>query len=617
MKGIKTIVLFILAMLSIQAGWSQEVQFQATARSVVGVGETFALIYTVNAQGANFKGPQLGNFSLLSGPNMATSSSIQSINGRTSMTVTYSYTYYLNATREGTFEIGPATLTVDRKEYKSNSLTVKVVKNSSGAQGSTQGGSQQGGQQGVQSGANDVYLKAFVSKDNPLQGEGIVVTYKIFTKVPISQIAPKRISSFAGFWSHNLIKENDKLTQTTQVINGEKYVVADIRKIALYPLKSGRLVIEPFELECVAQIARQTRTRTGDPFFDDFFNDSFFNSSYAQVEKSLKSNPLVINVRALPDNGKPGDFSGAVGSFDFKTEVDKTKLKTNDAFTLKCTVSGTGNLQLIDKLNITFPPDFETYDPKVTSNITTTPSGMTGSQVFEYLVIPRKPGKFQIRPITFSYFDLPKNRYVTLTSPAYSFEVEKGTGEYSSVTYSGAGKEEIKYIGSDIRHIRNQESPLREAGKFFFGSAAFFLLLALPVVLFAVTVIVYRKQKARHSDVQLMKNRKATRVARNRLKKAAEYMAKNQEADFYIEISQALWGYISDKFAIPIADLSIDTVRTTLEARMIREELVDPFVRTLNDTEYARFAPGAKPMTMAEIYNKALDTITNMEKELR
>jgi hypothetical protein len=443
------------------------------------------------------------------------------------------------------------------------------------------------------------------------------VTYKIFTKVPINQININKLSSFEGFWSENLIKDNDKFNQYTQVIEGEKYVVADIRKIALFPLKSGRLVIEPLELECVAQIRRQTKTKTGDPFFDDFFNNSFFNESYANVEKSLKSNPLVISVRPLPTIEKPVDFSGAVGTFTFNTSLDKTSTKTNDAITLKCTITGKGNIQLVDKLNISFPPDFETYDPKISNNVNTTGAGVSGSQTFEYLIIPRKAGKFTIKPITFSYFDLEKKRYTTLTSPQYTIDVAKGSGDNTTVTYSGAGKEDIKYIGSDIRHIKNQPLDLLKTGTFFFGSFLFFITLLLPLLIFILFILFWKKQEERRSDTVLMKNRKATRVAIKRLKKANAFLKEQAQEPFYVEISQALWGYLSDKFGIPLAELSMDSVREALAEKGVKDEIVTQFIETLNNTEYARFAPGEKSMIMEKTYREALEIITRIERELR
>ena len=613
-------LLLIVGFLAIlAAGFSQDVTFQGSAKTTVSIGESFTLTYTLNSQGTDFRGPRLNGLDVISGPFTSTSSSIQSVNGRTTMSVHYSFQYILQANREGTFDIPPATITVDRRTITSNLLTIKVVKNGPGQAGTSQGQSYGNSQQqaNVQTNPNDVMLKAYVSNPNPQQGEGISVTYKIYTKVPVSQIMFSKEPSFPGFWSQSLTKEKEKLQQYTQVIDGQQYIVADLRKYTLFPLKSGKLTIEPLELECQAQIKRQSKTRTGDPFFDDFFNDSFFNTSYTPVEKSLRASPLVINVRPLPSTGVPGDFAGAVGSFDFHTELDRTKVKTNEAINLKCVVSGEGNLQLIDKLNVTFPPDFETYDPKVSNDIRSSEKGVSGSQIFEYLIIPRKPGKFNLKPISFSYYDLKKMKYVTLTSPAYTIDVEKGTGEAANVTYTGANHEEIKYIGSDIRHIKNQAFVLSKTGEYFFGSMIFMLWLVIPLLLFFVFILLFRKFSERRSDVVLMKNIRATKVARKRLRKAELYLKEQKQEEFYIEISQALWGYLRDKFSLPVAELSIDTVKQTLINKEISEELIQNFIDTLNNTEYARFAPGEKSVNMERIYNEALAVISRIERELR
>jgi uncharacterized membrane protein len=598
---------------------AEDIQFTGSARTVVGVGETFNLIYSINAQASNFHGPAITGFDILTGPYTSTSSSIRAVNGRTSMSISYSFTYIIRANKEGTFEIPGATVMVDNKQYKSNSVTIKVVKNGGNGQNTspagTSGKNNSPNNGGIQSGSNDVFVKAVVDNTNPFQGEGVILTYKIFFKVQISQPNITKPSSFEGFWSQNL--PNAKINQYNQTIDGDVYRVADLLKVVLFPLKSGKLVIDPFELECVAQYKRQTKTKTGDPFFDDFFNNSFFNESYANVEKSLKSNAVVVNVKPLPTAEKPVDFSGAVGTFTFKTDLDKTHTTANDAINLKCTITGKGNIQLIDKLDVTFPPDFETYDPKITNNVSTTGAGASGSQTFEYLIIPRKAGKFTIKPINFSYFDLEKKRYVTLSSPIYTVDVDKGNGASATVTYSGTGKEDIKYIGSDIRHIKNQPLFLQKTGTFFFGSLFFFLMLILPVILFVVFIIFWKKQEERRSDTLLMKNRKATRVAINRLKKANAFLKEQKQESFYIEISQALWGYLSDKFGIPLADLSMDSVHEALVNKNVGDEIIRQFIETLNNTEYARFAPGEKAMIMEKTYQEALEIITRIERELR
>jgi uncharacterized membrane protein len=249
--------------------------------------------------------------------------------------------------------------------------------------------------------------------------------------------------------------------------------------------------------------------------------------------------------------------------------------------------------------------------------VNTTGVGSSGSQTFEYLIIPRKAGKFTIKPISFSYFDLAKKKYVTLTSPQYTVDVDKGTGDNTTVTYSGTGKEDIKYIGSDIRHIKNQPLLLQKTGTYFFGSVFFYLLLLLPLILFMGFIILWKKQEERRSDALLMKNRKATRIAKKRLTKASVFLKDKKQEKFYIEISQALWGYLSDKFGIPLAELSVDSVHQALVKKNVSEDIIRQFIETLNNTEYARFAPGEKTFIMEKIYQEALEIITRIERELR
>lgn len=614
------ISLLILALLGKPIiGHAQDIQFTGQAKQVVAVGEAFTVVYSVNGQGRDFQGHGFPGFNVLSGPNASSSSSISMTKGRTTMSVTNTFTYLLQAQKEGTFEIPPASVSVDGKRYSSNKISIKVVKGSAGQAGGQQGtGGRGGGKGDAEIGANDVFVKAYASNSSPLQGEGTVVTYKIFTRVPIAQIEIRKLSSFSGFWSQNLMKENDKLQQTRQVVDGVEYNVAEIRKIALFPLKSGALTIDPLELTCVAQVRRQTRTRTGDPFFDDFFNDAFFNTGIANVEKNLKSNPLTINVRSLPNEGRPDGFSGAVGTFTFKSEIDKTRLKTNEAVTLKLSITGKGNIQLIEKLDVAFPPDFEAYDPKVSSNVQTTAGGVSGSQIFEYLLIPRKPGKFTIKPITFSYYDLDKRKYITLTSEPFNLDVEKGAGESVSVSsYTGANKEDIKYIGSDIRHIREGVIDLNKSGNRFFMSGIFWILLIFPLVSFTVFYFLWQKMATRRSNAVLMKNMRATRTARKRLQKAELYQKAGKQDEFYEAISQAIWGYLSDKFGIPLSELSIDSVHDTLVRKNADEALVNEFIETLQNTEFARFAPGEKSVNMEKIYNQAMDAITKMERGVK
>jgi hypothetical protein len=599
--------------------FAQQAHFTVSTKPVVAVGETFALTYTLDAQGVNFREPRITGFEVLSGPNTSTSSSIRSINGRTSISITYTYTYLLQALKEGSFEITPASVVVDGKSYQSDPALIKVV---AGA-GTTSQPQGRPGQQGQQvpeegrSGGDDVFLKAFASDDNPFQGEGITVTYKIFTKVRLGNLSISKNPSFQGFWSQNLLKEGDQGAQYNQTINGEAYTVAELRKMVLYPLKSGKLTINPMEMECIAQVKRQSRPGTGDPFFDDFFNNSFFSQSYATVEKTLKSNPLSIDVKPLPLEGRPADFSGSVGSFTFRSELDKTTVKANEPVTLKFIVAGTGNIQLIDRLDVSFPPDFETYDPKVVSDFNTTTSGISGMQSFEYLIIPRKPGKFSIKPVPFTYFDLGRKTYITLLSPEYTLNVEKGTGATTGMTYSGVGKEEIQYIGSDIRHIETRPFLLYRGSMWFLGTVSYFLWMGVPLVLFFIVAILFKKQAARRRDTLLMKNRRATRVARKRLRKAEHFLKQGDKDPFYEEISQTLWGYMGDKFGISNAELSLDSVREALQEKNLDTGITGSFIAALQETEFTRFAPGDKILRMEEVYTNAMELIAKTERSLK
>ncbi len=591
---------------------AQDIQFNGRTKQVVAVGETFNLIYSVNAAGTNFQGPKLQAFSILSGPNTSSSSSIQIINGQTRSSVEYSFTYYLQAQKEGTFEIPPARIMVNGKQYSSNALSLKVVKGSAGSQGqSAQGQSRgSGGQSGYS--ASDVLIKAFVSNASPVQGEVVVVSYKLYDRINVYSMdgEPK----FPGFWSKKLDPKS-YAAATQQVVNGMTYRVREIFKTVLVPMKSGPMTIEPWKAVCQAEVTRRRQNVTGDPFFDDFFN----SMQKEAIKIDVASNALSINVKPLPSESRPADFNGAVGTFSFQADLDKTRAKTNDAINLKLLVKGRGNLELIDKPEINFPPDFEVYDPKVVSNIQVSESGMSGSQVFEYLIIPRKAGTFSIKPISFSYYDLDKRKYITLSSDAYTIEVEKGDGDNTSsvTTYSGANKEDIKYIGSDIRHIHEGAIDLKPAGSVFFGSVFFWALYFLPLVFLMVFALIWRKVAVRRSNDVLMKNLRATRIAKKRLNRAEQYRRAGKQDEFYIEISQAVWGYLSDKFSIPMAELSKDSVQGALLEKNVDDALISRFIELLQNTEFARFAPGEKSDNMERIYQDALETISKMERELR
>lgn len=595
---------------------AQDVSFRASAKNVVRTGERFQLVYAVNGEGRNFKAPTIKGFAILSGPSTSQNSSVQIINGSVSRTVEYTYTFILQAKgEEGMLDIPAAKITVDGKEYKSNPLKIQVISSGSSQQ-QQQSSSGNAGGTTLDDLKNEVFVKAVVNKKSPMQGEQVVVTYKLYFRINIASPEFIKEPSFKGFWVNDLLRDRQSLPQYQEVYKGQNYHVAELKKMALFPQRSGKFSINPLELKVQAQVKAKTQARSKDPFFDSFFNDPFFNR-YQTLEVPLTSNSLEIDVKALPVANKPSDFSGAVGKFTINSTIDKTELKTNEAINLKYTISGTGNVELVDKINVTFPPDFEAYDPKISKNMNYAVSGVSGKKTFEYLLIPRTPGDFTIDAVTLSYFDLSKKKYVTLTTPGYEIKVEKGKDSESNFSLAGTNQTDIRYLGSDIRHIRVGNPEMRLTGAFFFGSNIYFILMGAPLLLFILFIIIWKKELKKRSNLALMKNRKATRVARKKMKKAESFLKEKSHDLFYEEVSQALWGYLSDKFSIPLANLSIDTVNETLARKGVKEETIVKFTETLNNCEYARFAPGDKNTAMENIYNESVNLVSHMERELK
>lgn len=597
--------------------WSQaEVRFIGTSKQKVSVGERFRIVYEVNGEGRKFISPTFGSLQVLSGPNTSTNSSVQYVNGQVRQNYSQTYTYIVEATKAGKVNVSSARITVAGKSYSSNVISIEVVKGQAQQQGSSGDRNQSQRDMGVLQ-DDDVYIRVIVNNSNPFLGEQVLVTYRIYTRIPISNLLLKKASSFNGFWSKNLTDSNKQLKQSTQIINGEEYIVADIAKYAIFPQKTGKLTIDPAEMDVVAQLrVQQQRKRSNDPF-EQFFNDPFFNRNVRNVEVTLKTKPLNIVVKTLPEKGKPEGFTGAVGDFDFKSGIDRDRLTTNDALTIKVTISGKGNLELIELPALKLPTDFETYDPKVTNNIKTGTSGVSGSKRLEYLAIPRAAGDFVIEPIIFSYFNPKTKSYHTYTSGEYNIHVEKGEQGSGGITYSSSAQEDIRFIGKDIHHIQGGPFEFAVAGIFFFASTAYYIILGLPILLLIVFILMWKRMEKRKSNVSGMKTRKANKVARTRLQKAEKFKKENLDKEFYDEIAQALWGYIADKFSIQRASLSIDSVKSNLIEKGVDVSVIDNFINTLNNIEFARFAPGDSSGKMETVYTEALNAITAAEKALK
>ena len=596
-----------------------------SAKKQVVVGERFQVVFEANAEGKGFQAPSFEGFTVVGGPFTSSSSSFSMVNGSMSHTVKNTYTYALQAYKEGTFHIGSASLTVKGNKISSEPFDIQVFPDD-GSHATASGGGSSGTHQGQSQGQNtndpqvsgkDLFLRVIPSKKSAYVGEQIVLTYKLYTKVPVSSLQVDKMPSYAGFWTKDISDNNGgSLRQTSEYINGMEYTVAEIQKIVVVPQRSGTLTVDPMSIECIAQIRTESNNRRSNDPFDIFFNDPF-NRNIANVKKELSTSNLSIDVKNLPADRKPNSFAGAVGNYNFKSDIDKTELRTNEAFTLTLTVSGTGNVELLQMPEPTFPPDFEVYDPKITTSTNTSAQGLSGTKKAEYLVIPRRAGNFTIAPVEFSFFNPANATYSSLMSDGYSIQVEKGLGgEGDDGSIYASNQEGIKYLGSDVRHITTGNPQLKPKHAAFFGTSAYFVALLAMLLVFIIMLLVSKKREHDKQDTAANRNKKATKVARGRLKKADQYLKVKDQDKFYVEMSQALWGYIADKLGIERSKLSMDTVSEAMKDKNVPDDLTQQFVDTLNSCEFARFAPGSAEEKMDDLYKKGIEVITKAEKVL-
>lgn len=609
----KKIGIFILCFVTSLA-YAQNVEFKAAAPSVVAAGEQFRLSYTLNRKGSDLRIPDLKGFDKLMGPRLSQSSSFSMINGKTTQSVSYTYTYILEGVKEGVYEIAPATVMVDGKQYFSNALKIEVVKGSAGGSGT----GRQSGNRAVQPDAsaaineNNLFVKMDVSRRSLYIGESVMLTIKVYSKVDLTGFGRSKFPSFAGFLAEE-IPTPQQIELSRENYNGEIYNVGVIRKMLLLPQHTGEITIDPFELEC---IVRQ-RLTGGRSFFDDFFGN------YQDVRAMRRSKPVTLTVKELPLENKPAGFSGTVGTVRMSTSLSADTVDANDALTYKVVFSGTGNLKLLRAPSVGFPLDFESYDPKETRDIRITENGMTGTVAFEYVLIPRYSGEYKIPPLRFSYFDSQSNTYRTILSREYKVFVRKGAEKGNGPVVAGNPvqsfkKEDIRQVGEDIRYLKSGDLELKEAGVRFFGTLEYGLALAIPFVAFVIGAFLNRRRIKANADVARVKNRAATKMARKRLKVAASAMRNHNAELFYDEVLKALWGYMSYKLNIDRAELNRDNISELLTRKQVSEDLQKAFIEVLDTCEFARYAPGSNSdQEMDKVYSRSIEVITRLDKAIR
>jgi len=599
-----------------------QVKFSISAPSSVPVNQTFQLDITIENGDLNGLKPlPVNDFQVLSGPN--SSNKVEFGGGRLVQSLTYSY--ILKPKKEGTFKIGKANATVNGVNMESNELTITVGKAVAQQQQQQRSydpfdpfGQQQQQPEPQVSEADlakqlkdDVLLKTEISRSSVYEGEMLTVTYKLCFRQEIENPRMDKAPAFEGFLSQE-VELDPKRRPTMQVINGKQYQVVDIFKYNLYPQRSGNLKIPSAELQTVAHVPVRSRSRD---FFDNFFN----GGRVQQVPLNLKSDAGVVLVKALPENGKPADFSGAVGKFSFETSISSKEGKTDDPITYTVKVAGTGNLKLIEAPTVKMPSAFEVYDPKAKENITNGAAGLTGSKQYDYLLIPRQPGEYKVDSRTFTYFDPSAAKYVTITSPEYNLKItgapskNMNTGNQASVS-----KQDISLMGQDIRYIKTSAPAFSKSGGPFFGSAGFVGMYSAPVLLFFLLLGVRRRNETMAADIVGTRRRKAIKLAKKRLSIAEKHLKTNDKKAFYDEVSRAIWGYLGNKLNIDMAELSKDNVEEKLQARSVKPETITKVKSLINTCEMALYAPVSDEHTeMKKNYDTAMNLIADLEDEVK
>lgn len=611
---------FLIALMNVMSALAQ-VTIRVQAPREVVEGDRFRVSYVVNT--TDVEGFNVGDFeglTVLYGPSQSTSSSFSIVNGKTTSSSTVTFTYTVSADKAGSFHIPAATVQSGGKSVSSASPEITVLPGGSTAR--SNGGAAQQGQGGghatQQQQADrmrtqnvgdritnkDIFIAVTASKKRVFEQEAVLLTYKLYTLVNVSELQGK-MPNLDGFHVQEINRQRQPELKMEHY-NGKNYGTVVWSQYVVFPQQTGTLTIPEIKYE--ATVIQQNRSM--DPF-EAFFGGG---SMMQEVRKTVMAPAVTLQVDALPQP-KPANFSGAVGKFSIASSLTPQQLKANDATTLRVTVSGTGNMKLMKAPEVAWPKDFERYDPKTEEKTTIGPNGSSGKVIYDYIAVPRHQGKFEVPAVEFCYFDPDAREYRTATGDAYTVDVEKGKGGGNST--SAISKEDIELLNSDIRFIKTGAPTFQTGDSAFYNSRRFWLIHAGLLAVFLALVWAFRRRAVAMADVAGRRGRGANKAATKRLKLARKLLRDNNATAFYEETMKALWGYVGDKLNIPAGELSKDNVRERLSARGLTGERIDEFIRTLDDCEFARFAPGDPAATMDKIYASAEAVINQMETELK
>lgn len=617
MKKLFCIVAFLLTAIF---QMSAQNVIRVEAPDVVAVNEQFNVTFIIEGEKSpsDFQWSSGDDFQLVWGPQKGSSSSIQIINGKRSSSHQTTFTYILIPKATGTFQLPAATALLSGDRISSTQASIQVVSDgASSSQSSGQnGGKSSGGGQTSSTGSgeissNDLFMRLSLSRTEVVIGEPITATLKIYQRANVVGFENAKFPTFNGFWSQETYVPNN-IEFKRESLDDKIYNTAVLRTYVLIPQQSGTITIDPAELVCLVNI--RTAPSTSNSLFDSFFQDE-----YRTIRKRVTTPAVKVKVNPLPA-GQPASFGGGVGNFGISARLTTDNLKIHDAASLVITVSGRGNVALLEEPKVNFPPDFEVYDTKTTENTDKSNGGTSGSKSFEYPFIPRSHGDFTIDPVEYSYYDVNAGKYVTLRTEPLHVKVAKGKGGDSTpvtTVNSGVERKDVKSLADDIRFIFTGKPGLSGSGSFFVGSVFFWILLALMILGATSVYLAFRKVAAMRADVAGTKNRRATKMAQKRLKQAGEYLDKNLYIAFYEELHKALIGFVSDKLNMDMSEISKDNIASALTEGGVSEEQTKAFTDLLDACEFARYSPDGGNEAMRSHYDAALKVISSIDSGLK
>ena len=598
---------YLLVVSLLMITWAVSAQtLTANAPSQVQNGENFRLTYTVNTSNASdFRIGEIPEaLEIITGPYTSEQSNFQMVNGHTSSSSSITYTYILCANKNGSFTIPAARVHANGKTITSNPLKVTVSGKAAGTGNAPKmhddyDDRPQMRAAGTPISGSDLFIKVSANKQRVHEQEPILLTYKVYTLVDLTQLEGK-MPDLTGFHSQE-VKMPQQKSFHIESVNGRNYRCVTWSQYVMYPQMTGDLEIPSITFN--GTVIQQNRNV--DPF-EAFLNGG---SGYVEVKRSIKAPGLKIHVDPLPK--RPDNFSGGVGKFNISGQLNKTEVKANDPITVRVVVGGIGNLKLIKQPVVNFPKDFDKYDPKVTDKTKLTANGVEGNMIYDFLAVPRNQGKYTIPPVEFTYYDVAANAYKTIKTQAFELEVEKGDGN------GGTAVDFTDEKNQDIHAIKTGKVVRKDAASLFFGSASYWIVLALLLAAFIALMIIFRRRAIENADIVKMRGKKANKVANKRLRAAHKLMVAGKQGEFYDEVLRALWGYMGDKLNIPVSELSHDNIADKLAEHHVDEQTVNSFIEALDECEFERYAPGDAAGNMNKTYESAATAIEKIEEVMK